>query len=188
MYLDLYPLICHLPEFSTPTAGKIEKIPLEISFQLSHFISKMRAKDSVDAVVMGQMITALSGCMDVLSNLERIRNSPLPLAYSIHLRQTVLLYILTLPFQLLVGLGWATIPVVSFSAFTLLGIESIGTEIEQPFGYDANDLRLDMFADDIKHDLELMLKRNASLDSEGWGRPVRLMDLPSMYDVQKKDN
>jgi putative membrane protein len=69
--------------------------------------------------------------MDVLSNLERIRNSPLPLAYSIHLRQTVLLYILTLPFQLLVGLGWATIPVVAFSAFTLLGIESIGTEIEQ---------------------------------------------------------
>ncbi|KAJ3306629.1 hypothetical protein HDV03_004759 [Kappamyces sp. JEL0829] len=73
---------------------------------------------------MGQMIVALNGLVDVLSNLERIRSSPIPLAYSIHLRQTVVLYLLALPFQLVdpvKAMGWATIIVVCFASFTLLG-------------------------------------------------------------------
>lgn len=58
-YEDLYPLLCHLPEFCNPDE-ELEKIPLEISFQLSHIISKMRAKDHIDTIVMAQMLTALS--------------------------------------------------------------------------------------------------------------------------------
>jgi putative membrane protein len=59
----------------------------------------LRARD-VDAIQMGKMIGALNGMVDTLSNLERIRTSPVPLAYSIHLRQMVLLYRYALPFQL----------------------------------------------------------------------------------------
>jgi ion channel-forming bestrophin family protein len=37
------------------------------------------------------------------------------------------------------------IPVVTIVAFTLMGIEGIADEIEQPFGTDASDLPLGVF-------------------------------------------
>jgi len=36
--------------------------------------------------------------------------------------------------------GWGTIPAIGIAAFCLLGILEIGREIENPFGYDFNDL------------------------------------------------
>jgi putative membrane protein len=36
--------------------------------------------------------------------------------------------------------GWGTIPIVAFGCFCMLGILSIAYEIENPFGYDDNDL------------------------------------------------
>jgi ion channel-forming bestrophin family protein len=48
------------------------------------------------------------------------------------------LYIILLPFQLVIPVGWWVVPAVAISAFTLFGIEAIGGEIENPFGYDAN--------------------------------------------------
>jgi putative membrane protein len=39
-----------------------------------------------------------------------------------------------LPFQLVKDLGWGTGLFVSLISFTLLGIEEIGIEIENPFG------------------------------------------------------
>jgi len=41
--------------------------------------------------------------------------------------------------QLQVG-PWFTIPIVGFAGFCYLGILAIGFEIENPFGYDSNDL------------------------------------------------
>ncbi len=78
--------------------------------------------------------------MDCLSNFERILRTPIPLAYSIHLHYSVWLYILSLPYQIIGNLGWWTVPVVALGTFCLLGILSIGVEIENPFGYDENDL------------------------------------------------
>ena len=84
--------------------------------------------------------TAIASLVDGLCNFERILRTPIPLAYSIHLNHSVWLYILSLPYQLVGDLGWYTIPVVVLGSFCLIGILSIGLEIENPFGYDANDL------------------------------------------------
>ncbi len=151
-YEDLYPLLAHIPEYAKEDSSKrldtMDNLPLELSYHISQHISYLKKFDLIDPVQMGQMIIATNGMVDVLSNLERIRSSPIPLAYAIHLRQTVMLYLLFLPFQLVdpvKAMGWATIIVVSIASFTLLGIEAVGGEIENPFGYDANDLRLDVF-------------------------------------------
>jgi ion channel-forming bestrophin family protein len=40
-------------------------------------------------------------------------------------------------------LEWMTGPIVALISFTLLGIEEIGIQIEDPFGRDSNDLPLD---------------------------------------------
>jgi putative membrane protein len=86
--------------------------------------------------LLNSLVEALTGC-------ERILRTPIPLAYAIHLKQLLLIYCLSLPFQLVDDLHWWTAAVVALISFTLLGIEAIGIEIENPFGHDPNDLPLD---------------------------------------------
>lgn len=96
---------------------------------------------------LDQIIMLLSGC-------ERILNTPLPRPYSIHLKHLLLLYCFALPFQFVKELDWFTIPVVGIISFALLGIEDIGVEIENPFGYDRNDLPLDQFCQKLQAEIE----------------------------------
>jgi len=51
------------------------------------------------------------------------------------------------------------IPVVTIVAFTLMGIEGIADEIEQPFGTDGSDLPLDTYCFDLKEEIEYMIAR-----------------------------
>ena len=90
------------------------------------------------------MVVALSvqGMVDQLGNMERVANTPIPRSYSIHLKQTVTLYLFALPFTLVKELGWGMIPLVTVVAFTLMSIEGIADEIEMPFGLDKFDLPL----------------------------------------------
>ncbi|KAJ8490090.1 hypothetical protein ONZ45_g13338 [Pleurotus djamor] len=66
-------------------------------------------------------------------------------------RHTVWIYLFFLPFQLVGQFRWYTIPGVAIAAFIYLGFLAAGEEIEQPFGYDDNDLDLDLFVQDIIH-------------------------------------
>ncbi|MBE9200761.1 MULTISPECIES: bestrophin family ion channel [unclassified Nodularia (in: cyanobacteria)] len=111
------------------------------------------------------MQTTVKSMMESLGHCERILRTPLPLAYSIHLKQLLLIYCLLLPFQLVKDLGWGTGLLVSLISFTLLGIEEIGMEIENPFGYDPNDLPLDDICNNTKSDIEEFIIFNSSLAS-----------------------
>ena len=77
---------------------------------------------------------SIQGMVDMLGNMERVANTPIPRSYSIHLKQTVTLYLFALPFTLVRDLEWRTIPIVTVVAFTLMGIEGIADQIEMPFG------------------------------------------------------
>lgn len=133
------------------------------------------------------MMIAISGLTDCLSNLERIRTSPIPFAYTIHLKQTLFLYLASLPFQLLSSMGWATIPILFIASFTLLGIESIGGEIENPFGYDENDLRQDDFIDTVRKELHQIMERPSRIDLDAWATPCSLRDFNQLVAVEKKN-
>lgn len=89
-----------------------------------------------------QLIDALGGC-------ERIRKTPLPYAYVVHLRRALVLYCFTLPLALVESFGWFTVIDVALVAYIYFGIEEIGVEIEGPFGHDENDLPLKDICDTI---------------------------------------
>lgn len=117
--------------------------PLQIAFWIGDYLQVQHHRGCLNSHqliamhnLLDQLVAALSGC-------ERILKTPMPLAYSIHLKQLLLLYCLSLPFQMVGTLGGWTVPVVILISFTLFGIEEIGIEIENPFGHDANDLPLD---------------------------------------------
>jgi putative membrane protein len=92
--------------------------------------------------------------VDVLGGCERILKTPIPPAYSIHLKQLLLIYCLTLPFQIVSQLQWWTAPIVCLVSFAVFGIEEIGIEIENPFGDDLNDLPLDNICRTMKINIE----------------------------------
>lgn len=147
-------------------------IPLEITIYLQSYVAHLQHGRKLDVPTTNSMNAGISGLVDCLSNLERILSTPIPLAYSIHLSQTVWIYCAALPFQLVSSLGWYTIPAVTLSSFILLGIASIGREIENPFGYDNNDLDLDDFCNVIKVELEQVTKYHAPVFDEWAGSPL----------------
>ncbi|MEO5926114.1 MAG: bestrophin family ion channel [Bryobacteraceae bacterium] len=94
--------------------------------------------------------------VDNLGGCERIRKTPLPYAYVVHLRRALVLYCFTLPFALVDTFHWVTVPVVAAVAYLFFGIEEIGVEIEGPFGHDENDLPLKDICDTIYKNIYAM--------------------------------
>ena len=114
----------------------------------------------VTDIVFTAMDHNLTQFEDELGACERILKTPFPYAYVVHLRTFMTLWLAALPFALLSVCGWLTIPTVMCVAYALLGIETIGVEIENPFGHDFNDLPLDTICETISTNLfELLARR-----------------------------
>jgi putative membrane protein len=78
---------------------------------------------------------------------------PLPFAYAHHIKAFLVVFAATAPFALVDTMEWATPAASAILAFALFGIDEIAVEIEDPFGYDANDLPLDAVGDTIARDV-----------------------------------
>ncbi|CAG8642183.1 46104_t:CDS:2 [Gigaspora margarita] len=131
-------------------------LPLEITLYLSDYVSTQFKKDRIDVPITNNMLSCINSLIDCLTSFERILRTPIPLAYVIHLSQTVWIYCLSLPFQLVGLVGWPTIPIVFLASFILLGIERIAAEIENPFGYDQNDLDLTGFCKILEQEISII--------------------------------
>jgi len=128
-------------------------IPLEILLALSNYSAYLMKHDLVKPAIASGLTNNILLLTDAVSNLERICNTPLPFAYQAHLRMSLWIYLLLLPFQIYSFYGIITIPATAFASFLLLGFLEIGQEIENPFNYDLNDLDLDRFCLSLQRDL-----------------------------------
>lgn len=128
--------------------------PLEVAFWISDYLQACCHRDRLNAYQLSAMLSQVDMLVNVLGGCERILNTPIPLAYAIHLKQLLLLYCLALPLQMVSALGWWTAIAVGIISFAVFGIEEIGIEIENPFGYDANDLPLDAICDTMQRNIE----------------------------------
>jgi putative membrane protein len=133
---------------------KINHPPLEIAFLIGDYLQKQYEKKSLNKYQLTSMFKLLDTMVDSLGGCERILRTPIPLAYSIHLKQLIFIYCLTLPFQVVNELHWWTGFIVGIISFTIFGIEAIGLEIENPFGYDANDLPLDNICQTMERNID----------------------------------
>ena len=134
------------------------------SLQLAVWVGDYLQQQYNRKLVSVNQLTAMNGLVnDVLGSLttcERILSTPIPLAYAIYLKRLLLIYCISLPFQVVNTLHWWTSPIVVILSFVLLGVEEIGTEIENPFGEDANDLPLEEICTNISQDIEDLIRVN----------------------------
>jgi ion channel-forming bestrophin family protein len=76
----------------------------------------------------------------------------------IHQKQVLALFGCVLPFAMVDEMGWWTVPIVCLVTFTLYGIEGIGSQLEDPFGYDKNDIKMDAIVKDSRQEIMVMLE------------------------------
>jgi len=132
-------------------AGDGQNLPLAILQCLSNWSAILEDRNTVPGNSMAGILSCIAALEDNLSAMERILTTPLPFVYSVHIRHTVWLYLFFLPIQLAKDFGWHSILGVAVAAFIYLGFLAAGEEIEQPFGYEDNDLDLDLFCHEIVH-------------------------------------
>ena len=62
-----------------------------------------------------------------------------------------------LPFALVSQMAWWAVPIVVLVTFTLYGIDGIATQLEDPFGFDRNDIKMDSIVEDIREEIGVMV-------------------------------
>ena len=131
--------------------------PQLITFWLSHYLKKQQAAGNIDPSHRLEINNQINQLVEGLSGCERIVKTPMPVSYGIYLKRLTLIYCLLLPLGLTEQLGWWTPWAIALVSFVLLGVEEIGNEIEDPFGYDFNDLKLDAICSTLLSDIQSVL-------------------------------
>lgn len=137
-------------------------LPLVIAHQLSLYFAACKRKgllESVGPAGYNALQASVATCVEQFTTAQNLATIDIPTVYLVHLKQSVSLLLASLPLVLVKDLGFFTIPFVSLVAFTLMGIEAIASELEQPFGVDASDLPLDLMTAELRNEVEHMLAR-----------------------------
>lgn len=102
-------------------------------------------------------IKNINTLIDLMGMCERIKKTPIPIAYAFLLKFFIVIYVVMLPFGLLNELGWALIPLAIVLYYIMMSIVMTAEEIEDPFGHELNDLPVDEIARNIeKNVLEIV--------------------------------
>ncbi|KAL5342930.1 Bestrophin, RFP-TM, chloride channel-domain-containing protein [Aspergillus crustosus] len=170
-------------------------LPLEILNHISAYIDHTILNGTLSiSLHQSQAITYLAQLNEVVTGTERVLDTPLPAAYSIAIAQIAWIYVLVLPFQLYDSLGWVTIPGSIVAAYIILGLATIGSEIENPFGHDVNDLPLDTYCRQIALEMDIVTAAPAPKVSDFTTRednyvlyPLSISGQPSWADRSVED-
>ncbi|RAL10018.1 UPF0187 domain membrane protein [Aspergillus homomorphus CBS 101889] len=132
-------------------------LPLEILNHLSAYIDRCIANGTLTCGLhQSQAIGGISSLNECLTGTERVLDTPLPAAYTISIAQIAWIYVMVLPFQMWIYLRWITIPGSIIAAYIILGLAFIGSEIENPFGHDVNDLPLETYCRQLANELDII--------------------------------
>ncbi|KAI9769010.1 MAG: hypothetical protein M1839_003840 [Geoglossum umbratile] len=132
-------------------------LPLELTFFVEKYVRKGIDKGWFHPPQASQMQMQLNAIVDAYGRMETIKLTPIPVAHLIHQKQVLALFGCVLPFALVNETGWWAVLIVCLVMFTLYGIEGIGSQLEDPFGYDKNDIKMDAIVQDTRQEIMVML-------------------------------
>lgn len=132
-------------------------LPIELTALVESFIKRGHDRGWFHSPQASQLTVQLNTLVDAYGRMETIRYTPFPVAIMIHQRQVLACFGAVLPLAIVDESHWWSIPIVALVMFTLYGIEAIGGQLEDPFGYDRNDIKMDDIVDDAKTEMGVML-------------------------------
>ncbi|MGQ7855897.1 bestrophin family protein [Pedobacter sp. WC2501] len=132
-------------------------VPNQIAGSLTNRFYGLLEKGSISQEQFIVLSSDFNQFTDICGACERIKNTPIPFSYSAFIKKFIFVYVITLPFGWVFSLGYFVVPIVPFILYVLASLELIAEEIENPFGYDANDLPVDQICTNIeKHIGEIL--------------------------------
>jgi putative membrane protein len=146
----LGPLADELPDDEVQAVLSAQHPPLAITVRISALLLEARRRGHLSDFVQMTLDQNVQQLVDYMGACERIRNTPLPFAYVVHLRRALVIYCFSLPFALVDTFAWFTVLAVFLVTYIFFGVEEIGVQIEDPFGVDDNDLPLDTLCENIR--------------------------------------
>ncbi len=117
--------------------------PLAVAAWLTRTFAEEARAGRITPQELALLDGSLKAIIDLWGGAERILRTPVPFAYAHHIKGFLTLFCVTAPLALVDAMGWWTPAAAAIVAYGLYGIDEIGVEIEDPFGYDPNDLDLD---------------------------------------------
>jgi putative membrane protein len=96
--------------------------------------------------------------IDITGACERIKGSRIPISYSLFLKKIIFVFTITMPFPFSAQFGYWGVPAVMILFYAFASIELVSEEVEEPFGFDSNDLPIDVLVDKIAKDLSHFLQ------------------------------
>lgn len=146
-------LAAWLPEEEVAALALAPNVPQALMMRTGERLQTAWRSGFIDNYHLAALEQRYVANSDVQGICERIRNTPLPTSYTILTHRIVGLYCLLLPFGLHTEVGPLSPIVTVFVSYAFLGLDAIGTEIEDPFGTDLNDLPLNQLCRVIERDL-----------------------------------
>lgn len=132
-------------------------LPIELTALVEGFIKRGHDRGWFHAPGSSQLTVQLNTLVDAYGKMETIRYTSYPVAIMIHQRQVLALFGAVLPLAIVGESHWWSIPIVALVMFTLYGIEAIACQLEDPFGYDRNDIKMDAIVEDARTEISVML-------------------------------
>ena len=145
-----------LPWFPEPVSAHFEESTNVPFAALQHMGETYRTSwkaGRIDTFHLPVLEGSLTTLTDIQGKCERIKNTPVPLSYTMLTHRLVAIYCLALPFGIVAEVGTLTPLVVAIVSYAFLGLDSVGTQLEDPFELDPNDLPLAALARTIGRNL-----------------------------------
>lgn len=149
-----------LDDINHPELGDIDTqkhLPNQVASKMFDKVNRLYKSGKITGDQLIVLNAELQSFSDICGACERIKNTPIPYSYSAFIKKFIFMYVATLPFGFALSMGYLAIPVVAFIFYVLASLEIVAEEIEDPFGFDDNDLPMQKIADNIKkHVAELI--------------------------------
>jgi putative membrane protein len=155
------------PELETDSA---RHAPMFIANRLYVSLGEWKAAGWIDGDELRVLDRELSQLLNICGGCERILRTRIARSYRAFARQCVLVLLITLPWGLVHDFQWWTVPITVIMAYFMLGLEIVAEHVEEPFGYDEDDLDLDGLCETIDRSVrEIAQARPASAEHTAGG-------------------
>jgi putative membrane protein len=104
-----------------------------ILFMASKILGKAHKEGNIDTYSMIHVQNILNSMCEIQTACERIQNTSLPLAYSLLVHRTSVMYVLLVPFAIAPNIGWWTPLFTAIVAYTFFGLDELAKQIQEPF-------------------------------------------------------
>lgn len=132
-----------LPQEIRDLAGNYRHVAQGLVARLYGIATSAKAAQEIDGDELRILDVELLRFLEITGGCERIQKTRIVKSYRVFARQCVWVFLLTFPWGIVNDFAFWTIPITVLISYFMIGLEVVAEHVEEPFGYDEDDLDLD---------------------------------------------